>query len=357
MFECFRIQNYRVFKDIEISGLCRINLFGGKNNTGKTSMLEAISLLVGAGDPRWLMSTNVIRGLDPGSTIVPQSVETLWQQLFYHLDTSKPIEIEGHHASHGLLSLKITWERPQTTQLTFDTAGRPSEADLVSGRSLIFQYSGPGGVQGEGRVRLNEQGLEIQQPSIDVPFLGAILTSRTGSNQEDATRLGQLRIKKHGQILLEALQTIEPRLQSIEDNAASGTPMIWGDIGLSELVPLSTMGEGMTRIARLVLAIATASEGVVLVDEIENGLHYSVQPKVWKAIDKAAQQFDTQILATTHNFECLQSAYKALGPQGFRYHRLSARLKNRRGEDIPNRFVTYEPGTIDVAIRHHLEVR
>ena len=88
--------------------------------------------------------------------------------------------------------------------------------------------------------------------------------------------------------------------------------MIWGDIGLPELVPLPAMGEGMTQIAWLVLAIASMPDGVVLVDEIENGIHHSVLPDVWRAIDEAAKQFHTQIFATTHSFECVMAAHESL---------------------------------------------
>ena len=126
--------------------------------------------------------------------------------------------------------------------------------------------------------------------------------------------------------------------------------MIWGDIGLSELVPLSAMGEGMTQIARLVLAIASVPDGVVLVDEVENGIHHSVLPDVWRAIDEAAKQFHTQIFATTHSFECIEAAHQALGSDGFLLHRLEV-------SDAENRCVTYEPNAIDAALRHNLEVR
>ncbi len=356
MFERLRIQNYCVFKDLEISGLGRINLIGGKNNSGKTSLLEAICLLAKAGNPQPLINALLLRGPDPGSSVAPQAQETLWKQLFYALDMSQAIEIEGHHAARGPLSLKITSERPQTTKLTFDN-GVPSLPDLSSGLSLALRYSGPGGAQDEARISAREQGFDIQWPDTEAPFPAVLISSRTGNNQDDAKRLGQLRVRKQEQIILQALQSIEPRLQSIEANVASGAPMIWGDIGWPELAPLSTMGEGMTRIARLVLSIATSPGGVVLMDEIENGLHYSVQPNVWKAINTAAEQFDTQVFATTHSFECVQAAYKALGPNGFHYHRLSARRRNRRGEYIPNRFVTYEPEAIEAALKHHLEVR
>ena len=133
-----------------------------------------------------------------------------------------------------------------------------------------------------------------------------------------------LRRKKQGALLLKALQIVEPRLQSIEENSSSGIPMIWGDIGLSELVPLSAMGEGMTQIARLVLAIASVPDGIVLIDEVENGIHHSVLPDVWRAIDEAAKQFHTQVFATTHSFECIEAAHQALGPDGFLLHRLEA---------------------------------
>ena len=126
--------------------------------------------------------------------------------------------------------------------------------------------------------------------------------------------------------------------------------MIWVDIGLRELVPLPTMGAGMTHVTRMVLAAAMVPDGVVLVDEIENGLHHSVLPDVWRVVGKAAEQFNVQFFGTTHSFECVQAAHKALGSDDFRLHRLDI----VEGE---NRCVTYGPEAIDAAIRHNLEVR
>ena len=52
MLESLRVKNYRVFKDLKIDGLHRINLIAGKNNSGKTSLLEAMFLLSGGGNPQ-----------------------------------------------------------------------------------------------------------------------------------------------------------------------------------------------------------------------------------------------------------------------------------------------------------------
>lgn len=200
------------------------------------------------------------------------------------------------------------------------------------------------------RMYVRGQALRGRGPRANV---SSFLSTRIAAEdtREDARLLGRLRTRKQEGLVLKALQDIEPRLQSIEDISASGSPMIWGDIGLSELVPLAVMGEGMIRIAQLVLAIADLPDGLVLVDEIENGLHHSVLPKVWKAIDAAAQQTNTQIIATTHSFECVQAASQALGgSNGFLFHRLEDSASG-------NRCVTYQAEDIAAAIRHELEVR
>lgn len=166
----------------------------------------------------------------------------------------------------------------------------------------------------------------------------------------DAILLGHLRRQKRGDLLVDALRVVDPRLQGIEDNSSSGEPMIWVDIGLPELVPLSMLGAGMAHVARVFLVVASVPDGVVLVDEIENGLHHSVLPDVWRVIAKAAEQFNVQVFATTHSFECVQAAHDALGPDGFRLHRLEV-------VDGEIRCVTLSPTAISGVIRHNMEIR
>ena len=162
--------------------------------------------------------------------------------------------------------------------------------------------------------------------------------------------LGRLRKRKSGDHVLEALRAVDSRLQGIEDNASSGAPMIWVDVGLPELLPLPVMGQGLTHVARLMLDATAVRDGVLLVDEVENGLHHAVLPDVWRAVRTAAEQFNVQVFATTHSFECVQAAHDALGPDGFRLHRLEV-------FDGTTRCVTYDDDAIDGAVRHNLEVR
>ena len=392
MFHDLRIQNFRLFEDLQINGLSRINLLGGRNNSGKTTVLEAVFLLCGGGNPELVLRINAFRGLSQVQRSPAGLSSSCWKPLFARLDLHRPISIGGRH-DHGRLELTVALEPTNTFELTQRPAGDPSRQDQSmignlqgatgatgatgptsrEGQSMIAnlqedaalrtsgERSAPatlrlscvqdGNKREEGRMRVTEQGtIEVKRPSSALPFQGAFLSARNGNLQEDAVRLGQLRTQKRGDLLTQALRIIEPRLQSVEDSSASGLPMIWGDIGLPELVPLPAMGEGLSRVARIVLAISGERGGVVLVDEIENGIHHSVMDKVWAVLAEAAQQFDTQILATTHSFECVAAASRALG-RDWSYHRLD------RNEDGKFHHVRYAPDEVVSAVDHGLEVR
>ena len=100
-------------------------------------------------------------------------------------------------------------------------------------------------------------------------------------------------------------------------------------------------------------SLANAPGGIVLIDEIENGIHHSAISKVWQAIGDAARRFNTQIVATTHSYECIEAAYQAFAQTesyDFRLHRLNAIAESIR-------VVTYNWETLAAALKAELEVR
>jgi AAA15 family ATPase/GTPase len=94
----------------------------------------------------------------------------------------------------------------------------------------------------------------------------------------------------------------------VENNQGSARadriPLVRID-GIKEPLPLKSMGDGMTRIFHIIVALVNAQHGILLVDEFENGLHWSVQPLVWKMIFRIAQDLDVQVFATTHSRDCI----------------------------------------------------
>lgn len=347
-----RISNFRVFDDLSIEKLSRINLIAGRNNAGKTSLLEALFLLAGGNDPQMALNSNVIRLSNlPVSGPRDTLRETYWKPMFADLDTEKTVEISGVHFVRGPLTLRISLERQTVTELPIQKSEEISAGNISIEPALLFSFKMGFAEAAEGKVQIEGESLRIDKTNMAMPFVATILSTQVMNHPEDAARLSRLRKQKKDARLLSALRIIEPRLQSIEVNSASGVPMIWGDIGLSELVPLAMMSDGMTRLARLVLAIAASPGGVVLADEIETGLHHTVLADIWRAVDEAAMEFDAQVIATTHSYECIQAAHQALGEgDGFLLHRLEVSNKG-------SRCVTYQPEAIDSAMRHDLEVR
>ena len=151
-------------------------------------------------------------------------------------------------------------------------------------------------------------------------------------------------------MVVEALRIVEPRLLGLDIIPGPEGQALWGDVGLAQQIPLSTLGDGLNRMARIVLAIGHERTPLVLVDEIENGFHHSVLEDVWKVVYETATRFDAQVIATTHSYESVAAAYRASPGHDLALHRLEA-------SDANTRCVTYDSESIDGAIRHGLEVR
>ena len=161
--------------------------------------------------------------------------------------------------------------------------------------------------------KYNQKGeIKGKRSEIKHKLPGVFLPARSRFLGTDADRYSKLDRKGKIEPVLNALKLLEPRLERLAVLVEGGFPMINGDIGLNELIPVPMMGEGMVRLLSILLAIYDSTDGIILIDEIENGLHHTVMSKVWKAIAKAATQSNTQIFATTHSWECVESYISAL---------------------------------------------
>lgn len=356
MLERISIKNFRILKDLDLTDLHRINLVAGLNGSGKTSLLEATFLLTEGGNPRSFLNTDIIRAPSTDDDRIAVSTDKPWKEIFSELNWSKPIKITGHHQTHGVLKLEIKLGKSQvldvksTGQSKSATYIRKSGNNLLEAPTLNLSYAEGAGAERRGQIQLNPQEAKVTQPAEDPSIESIFLASRIINDQEDAIRLGKLSLQKREELLVEALQVIEPRVMSVTDSFATGFPTIFADVGIAELMPLPVLGNGMAHIARLVLAIATVPNGVVFADEIEYGFHHSVLSKVWSVVDKAARQFNVQIVASTHSLETIIAAHEALGNDSFRLFRLEVNERE-------NRCVTYDSEAIGSAVEFRMEVR
>lgn len=359
MLRAFKIKNFRCFKHFEINDLNRINLIAGKNNVGKTALLEAIFLFFGSYNPELVLRINAFRGIEIIKIELSKREHELpWNTVFYDFDPSNDIYLSGDNKiteRELFITTKIEREDYQAI-LSYIKPIESIGYQILTETNPILKMTSIGKDSKKvSYLILSPQGTQlIPFPPYPSPLPAIFLGSKIRVPPlEDAERFSELaKMKKQG-IIIEALKTIEPLLKDLTILTLGGIPVLHGDLGTGRLVPLPLMGEGMVKIASITLAIATAKNGVVLIDEFENGLHHSILTEVWKIIAKVARDSNCQIFATTHSFECISSAFSAFSENeifDFRFYRL---------EKIEDQIlaISYDKESLQASLEIGLEVR
>lgn len=356
MYRSFTVRNFRCFDELTLSDLERVNLIAGKNNVGKTALLEAIFLHCGAYNPELAIRVNAFRGIENVQVELFPSAETPWHSLFRDFDARQTIEMDGIddqrkqrtlHIRTTSQPVEVKAQQPKTLQATHDTA-----SGAQFGHAILFE-SVEDGTQITRKMVLSRTGILIDELPAP-PFPAFLQAARVRIPlKEQAHLFGKLEVQNQQVVVVEALRIIEPRLKRLSVVVLGDEPVLHGDIGTGRLMPLPLMGEGMVRLANMVIQIGNAGGGVVLIDEFENGIHHSVLKKVWRAVSQAAREFDTQVFATTHSWECIVAAHEAFSESDrydFRLYRLE-----RVNEHI--RAFPYDREMLQAAIEMELEVR
>ena len=318
MYRSFSVRNFRGFDDLTLDGLGRINLIAGKNNSGKTALLEALWVHIGAGSPDRILQLDSQRGIrraDPESTI---------DNLFFGFDHHSVIEFsaKGDWSEKNRL-LRVSTQEHSVIQFPLDDGvfdDTPDSEPVISQNELVLSYIDGSGQQFSSTgwlvERTNNPGYWTIETDRDRftgtgPTPGILLRTRRSSGGSDARNYSRLEIRgQHGGVL-QILQEIEPRLKRLVVASNGPLPAIYADVGVLPLTPVQLLGEGMSRTLTVALAMCRAPDGMVLVDEVENGLHHSVMEEVWKAIGSFARSYNVQLFATTHSYECIGAAYRA----------------------------------------------
>ncbi|MBI3948455.1 MAG: AAA family ATPase [Armatimonadetes bacterium] len=334
MLKSFTARNFRCFRDLTVEPLARVNLIAGKNNAGKTALLEAIFLHLGPSNPQLPLVINALRGVHQ----VSADPDRIWGALFRGKETDASVELSSTDVVGVVRTLRLRLTESETVRAVpasettvpsnggaLQTQGAGPATTALGARDLLLEYEDTAGGKGTSRAFVAANEVKLQQARLG-PLPVAIFRSTRDPSAHDEIDMFS-RLEERGEVgaILGALRLLEPRLQRLSVLVSAGVPMVWGDVGMGRLLPLAFMGEGMMRLLATLLTIARAAGGAVLVDEIENGIHYSVMQDVWRAIGEAARRNDTQVFATTHSYECIAAAHEAFGdsePYDLRVHRL-----------------------------------
>jgi len=361
MYRSFRAKNFRCFTDLNLQDLARINLIAGMNNVGKTALLEALLIHGSVQNPKVALALDGLRGLSYASGS-PES-KAPWGSLFGGFEESVPLELLGERESGGerLVRLRLLGDPAELVKVAPWFRGEFPEPALSQALGvglpvLAVDYEENGRGVGTSYLFYGKMSMYQALPPLPLapPFIYLAARGLVEA-AECAERYGKMEVIGQQDMVRDALRVIEPSLRRAAVVVVGGSPVIHANIGLDRLMPLPLMGEGMTRLFNLVVAIGNAPKGVVLVDEIENGLHHSVLQRVWRVIAEAARQFDVQVFATTHSFECIEAAHRAFDEDlGFEYDFRLHRLERVNGDIVAK---TYDRETMQGALQLGVEVR
>jgi AAA15 family ATPase/GTPase len=198
-------------------------------------------------------------------------------------------------------------------------------------------------------------GSETRQPSKEIT---CILVPANGLNREPIIELWHgIALAGLEREIINALRFIAPGVESlnfVSTLAPEGKcDLIVNIAGIDEPLPLHSLGNGMWRNLGIVLALMNAKDGILLIDEFENGLHYLVQLDLWRLIFQVARRLNIQVFATTHSWDCIEAFQKA-AQEDTQNEGMLIRLESKKGKIVATLFDEKELG---IAIREQIEVR
>ena len=344
MLPSLLIKNFRIFKNFSIKRLGRVNLFAGKNSTGKSCLLEAVHLLVSGGNLSILKT--IINLRDEDFAVRGRDDEDSYESLRYIFRGYKLPEVgdEGIYigqttGNNEFVRLSIQAypeDEDQRNCFTLET-----ENETVSIKTLYIDA-------GPERYFWStyNPGKKIQS-----------ISSRREKNFDASELWDTIAMTYLEREVVEAICMVQDNITGIalvgSRDRARGRYEIVRLKGSNDRVPMKSLGDGVTRVFHIILALVNAKDGVLLIDEAENGLHWSVHEKLWTVVFRLAERLNVQVFATTHSQDCIKGFHGAWSKQedvgGF------YRLSMEPDQDV--KCISYSCETLSDALESGVEMR
>ena len=309
MLKGLNLRQYRGFESYQLADLARVNLVVGKNNSGKTSILEAVELLLSEGSPSALVESVERR-------------EEFRMGARYEADLSHVFH--GHRCTPGAsfeLSSSPSHQRLTGQILSIEEVGE----DADRWEMMVKRY--PGHDRNEEPVAAFGLSLAFdqQRPTVlPITENGSLIRgpwSRTRSNGHSRRSASFLNLKLSSmqsawnavleegreKEIVEAMHILMPKIDSIHFLVGDRRQgILVGQKGVQPRLPIGSYGDGMRRLLAISLALVGTKNGCLLIDEIDTGLHWTVMEDMWRLVVEAAQRSNVQVFATTHSYDCIR---------------------------------------------------
>lgn len=320
------VEGFRGIGSLSISRLGRVTLFSGENGVGKTTLLEAVRVYASRGQFKVL--SDLLRTHDNRMGYTDEDGNQVpgpdWSALFSDRRASPGTSISiGPDMEADHLQIVASSDLPTQADLfgeAFDNNVIVLEISFKH-RTHYVQFPGSGtdrSVRRRGRSRYPESE-SLLPPAIQCESLGPGLPTdsvvakfwdKVALTDDEYRAVDALNLVFHDRVERVAM------IGDDDDSERYPRPPRRAVIrfkGESRPVPLKSLGDGAVRLFGVALALANCRDGFLLIDEVENGIHYSLQQDFWKMVLQAAQENNVQVLATTHSWDCMAGFAAAAG--------------------------------------------
>lgn len=372
-FDELAIRGFRGLSSLHLDGLGTINILLGANDVGKTSVLEAIFLLTGLAEPKLPVR------VQNGRNYLVHEIDD-FSSIFFELDSDTRVELVAYSrdpeerreliisAPHRESSIdnKNQRIRSGTNGHGMSTRqdkrkGNQSSSTLFGSRVLRYDVAIQSSFRNDPTsfsVMLVDHGDkwgvikdpdELDAAGFNVP--AKFLAARFGYETET---ISELIVNKKDDILLRYLSVINPQVKRVTVHG----DVAYLDIGLPKMMALNMFGSGMMRAAMILSECVLKDERILLIDEIENGLHYKAIVPLLEVLLRLAEERKVQVFATTHSIDVLQGLEQVLSQQDFsRYRATTVCFTLQRDKDGLVRSYRYEHDQFAHCIEHSIEIR
>ena len=367
------IKQFRAFGELRMQGLGQVNLFTGRNNTGKSSILEAISILASDASPSVLY--NILRFREEDADETEESARSLDAEGVFQLSSLfhgfprfstdiEPIVVTSDGGARSMrVSIKACWLSEDREAEGFRKF-RPRQADLFAeGEPLAGLSIEAGGQRRDmplgilrrygyrSRTYRAELGDEPNLPCVSVSPYGGERTATLGPLWD------KIALSNRERDVVEALRIIDPAIQAVSMVGGEGPRQtrtaIVRTASIARPVPLRSFGDGLNRLFGIVLSLVNSRNGLLLIDEFENGMHHAVQADAWRVIFRLARKLNVQVFATSHSWDAITAFQKAAAEVS--QEGVLVRLSRRKdGDIVPTAFREDE---LAIVARDRIEVR
>ncbi|HUW35593.1 MAG TPA: AAA family ATPase [Planctomycetota bacterium] len=345
------IKGFRGFRSLKIERLGRVNLIVGKNSSGKSSLLEALRLYACEAHPAVIMeileARNEVIDLAEGIQLA-RSKEPVKFPAIWFLFHGYPQDIED-------VSIIEIGPVSADRVLKIGVSGPALKDKRAFGKRRWHGISAV--IEDRHRIASLDSFSSYLLESEDIFSIPCVSVSRTGTDRFNrVVRLWDRTALTSKESLVEkGLRLLSPQVQRVsfigEERRLGRIPVVKVE-GLEKPLPLRNLGDGVNRVFEIVLAAVNSEDGLLLVDEMENGLHYSIQTQVWEMVFQLARELNIQVFATTHSWDCVKAFQEAAANQ--KEDGLAIRLTKMDAEVVADIFT---PDELAIATRDEIEIR